>query len=168
MQVILNHNDILALLNSMAEKLKDHLVRNKREQAVMIGIHTGGVWIAEHLHRMLNLTDDLGKLNIAFYRDDFSQIGLHPQVTPTNLPFSIDNKHIILVDDILYTGRTIRAAHNIIFDYGRPASVSLVVLGERAGRELPIQADIVGKHLASQKVKLIGAEPLNLVINDDE
>lgn len=88
---------------------------------LMVGIRTGGVWVAEHLHRLLGNPHTLGSLNINFYRDDFTRIGLHPQVSPSNLPFSLDEQNIILVDDVLHTGRTIRAALNELFDYGRPA-----------------------------------------------
>lgn len=133
----------------------------------MIGIHTGGVWIAERLHQLLKLTQPLGTLDISFYRDDFSRIGMNPQVKPSTLPVAVEDKHIVLVDDILHTGRTIRAAMNEIFDYGRPASILLAVLGERSGRELPIQPDVVGAHLAldsHEHVKLIGPEKLSLSV----
>ena len=161
------NQDIEHLIGQMAVELKSRLCSLSRADPVMIGIHTGGTWVASHLHRQLELDEPLGELNIAFYRDDFSRIGIHPRVTPSNLPFEIDNKHIILVDDVLHTGRTIRAALNEIFDYGRPASVILAVLVERSGRELPIQADIVGKSMTlnnNDHVKLSGPEPLALVI----
>ena len=133
----------------------------------MIGIHTGGVWIAEKLHHALNLSLPLGTLDISFYRDDFSRIGMNPQVKPSELPVAIDDMHIVLVDDILHTGRTIRAAMNEIFDYGRPASVILAVLGVRSGRELPIQADVAGTELDLKKdehVKLTGPGDLKLTV----
>jgi len=113
------------------------------EDALMIGIHTGGVWVAERLHQTLAIKQPLGQLDISFYRDDFSRIGMNPQVKPSQLPTSVDDAHIILVDDVLHTGRTIRAALNEIFDYGRPASVTLAVLGERSGRERRVSA---GEH----------------------
>jgi len=94
---------------------------------------------------------------------------MNPQVRPSKLPVSLDDKPIILVDDILHTGRTVRAAMNELFDYGRPASITLAVLGERSGRELPIQADIVGQHIQlteNQHVKLTGPERLQLVISE--
>src|SRR3990172_1289698 len=106
----------------------------------IVGIHTGGVWVARRLHKLLDLEDPLGSLDISFYRDDFTRIGVNPQVKASNLPIDIENRHVILVDDVLHTGRTIRAALNEIFDYGRPASVTLAVLIERDGRELPIAA----------------------------
>ncbi|MCK4703923.1 MAG: bifunctional pyr operon transcriptional regulator/uracil phosphoribosyltransferase PyrR, partial [Gammaproteobacteria bacterium] len=105
--------------------------------------------------------------DISFYRDDFSRIGMNPQVKPSNLPSQIEDRHIILVDDVLHTGRTIRAAMNEIFDYGRPASITLVCLIERSGREIPIQADVVGQrvHLNNnQHIKLTGPEPLEFVV----
>ncbi|MCL4108246.1 UNVERIFIED_CONTAM: hypothetical protein GTU68_065274 [Idotea baltica] len=110
----------------------------------MVGIHSAGVWVAERLHQSLKIEEPLGKLNINFYRDDFSRIGLHPQIKPSELPFSLENKHIILVDDVLFTGRTIRAAMNELFDFGRPASITLAVLIDRGNRELPVEANVTG------------------------
>lgn len=158
-------HDIEALLVDMHDQLLSYLETSNIKEPLIIGIQTGGLWIAEKIRSLLDISSPLGELNIAFYRDDFSRIGLHPRVTPSNLPFEIEDRHIILVDDVLHTGRTIRAAMNEIFDYGRPASISLAVLIERSGRELPIQADIVGKRLAlktDEHVKLLGPEPLAL------
>jgi pyrimidine operon attenuation protein/uracil phosphoribosyltransferase len=151
----------------MASTLERCLKIQNRNEVLMIGIHTGGVWVAERLHSLLNLPEPLGQLNIAFYRDDFSRIGLHPRVRPSTLPLEVDNRHIVLVDDVLETGRTIRAALNEIFDYGRPASVTLAVLVELNGRELPIQPDIIGCSLcleADKHVKLCGPDSLALEI----
>ena len=117
----------------------------------------------------MGLSEPLGTLNISFYRDDFTRIGVHPQVKPSRLPVDVEGRDILLVDDVLHTGRTIRAALNEIFDYGRPARVWLAVLVDRGGRELPIQADVVGARLAlaaGQQVKLTGPEPLSLSIVD--
>jgi len=136
---------------------------------IMIGIHTGGVWVAERLYRELNLSSSLGSININFYRDDFSRIGLHPQVSASEIPENIEGRHLILVDDVLQTGRTIRAALNEIFSYGRPDSVRLAVLVERGDRELPIQPDVVGLKLplsAHQHIKLTGPETLALVLSE--
>jgi pyrimidine operon attenuation protein/uracil phosphoribosyltransferase len=158
-------------LDNMVGELKELLDKNERSDPLMIGIQTGGVWIAEQLRQRTGINTPLGELNIAFYRDDFSRIGLHPRVSPSNLPFDIEKKHIILVDDVLYTGRTIRAALNEIFDFGRPASITLVVLIERSGRELPIRSDIVGKRISlntNEHVKLCGPEPLALEIKTTE
>jgi len=155
------------LLAQMASDLSSYITTHSLSNPHMIGIHTGGVWIAETLHQSLNIQPPLGSLNISFYRDDFTRVGMHPQVQPSSLPFSIDDQHIILVDDVLHTGRTIRAALNEIFDYGRPASVTLVALIERSGKELPIAADIVGKKVTlktDQHIKLTGPEPLTLEV----
>ncbi len=139
-----NNYDVDALLTQMSQELDDIIKQNNIEAPVMVGIHSAGVWVAEHLHKSLKIEEDLGKLNINFYRDDFSRIGLHPQIEPSELPFSLENKHIILVDDVLYTGRTIRAAMNELFDFGRPASITLAVLIDRGNRELPIDANVIG------------------------
>lgn len=157
--------DVEELLVEMGSALADDLSRRGRTDPAIIGVRTGGVWVAQALHRQLTVSAPLGELNIAFYRDDFSRIGLHPTVEPSVLPFEVDGRHLVLVDDILFTGRTVRAAMNEIFDYGRPASISFVVLVERGGRELPIQADIVGTVLnlaPTEHVKLIGPDPLRL------
>ncbi len=104
----------------------------------LVGIFSGGAWIAERLAQLLELPDETGLIDISFYRDDFAEKGLHPQVRPTRIPFDVSGKRLILVDDVLYTGRTTRAALNELFDYGRPASVELAVLADRGGRELPV------------------------------
>ena len=159
--------DANTLLTEMSAQLRSLLDKQQITDPVMIGIQTGGVWVAEALHKALALKQPLGTLNITFYRDDFTRIGMHPQVTPSNLPFEVDDQHIILVDDVLHTGRTIRAALNEIFDYGRPASVILVCMVERTGRELPISADIAGQKLdltEGQQIKLSGPSPLILTL----
>lgn len=159
------HN-IDTLLANIETNLKAHL--NKlNEDVYFLGIHTGGVWLAEHLHKVLNIKSELGKLDISFYRDDFQAKGLHPEVKPSELPFEVENAHIILIDDVVMTGRTIRAALNEIFDYGRPASVTLVCLIELDDRQLPISPDICGQKLSltpSQRVELTGPHPLALKI----
>ncbi len=161
--------DIDQLLGEMTKATQAYCDTNSYDNPLMIGIRRGGAWVAKRLHQSLQLTDPLGELNIAFYRDDFSTLGMHPEVSPSKLPVDINNRHIVLVDDVLYTGRTIRAAMNEIFDYGRPASITLVVLIDRCGRELPIQADITGKTItlnAGEHVKLLGPEPLTLSLGD--
>jgi len=155
------------LIRRMADDLSDLLAERQRHRPVLVGIHTGGVWVAERLHGLLRVEEPPGALDIAFYRDDYTRIGVNPVVQPSHLPFSVDDRHIVLVDDVLYTGRTIRAALNEIFDYGRPASVMLAVLVERPGRELPIAADVAGLHLdlpAGEHVTLTGPDPLGLVL----
>ena len=161
--------DVQQLLDNMSTDLRSLLSSRNISDPLMIGIHSGGVWVAEALHKQLNIEEPLGTLNITFYRDDFTRIGIHPQVQPSNLPFSIDDRHVILVDDVLHTGRTIRAALNEIFDYGRPASVILAALVERDGNELPITADVTGEHINlsdKQNIKLIGPDNLELVIQE--
>jgi len=159
-----NISDIIA---DMAVQLGEEVSRTGNDHVAMVGIHTGGVWIAEHLHRQLQIEEALGSLDISFYRDDFTRIGMNPVVKPSQLPFSIDDRHIILVDDVLHTGRTIRAALNELFDYGRPASIILATLIERGGRELPIQANVVGRHIQlnpGEHIKLSGPDPLTLEV----
>lgn len=157
--------DVDATLETMADQLRPLLPSNP----LMIGIHTGGAWLAERLHHLLSLDEPLGTLDISFYRDDFTRIGLHPQVKASELPFDMENRNIILVDDVLHTGRTIRAAMNEIFDYARPSSIKLAVLINRGGHELPIQADVVGKTIElkpGQQIKLTGPGKLALEIQD--
>lgn len=123
------------------------LLHTLPQPQAMVAIQKGGSWLAEQLYQNLGLEMPLGSLDISFYRDDFTHIGLHPQVKPSHLPFTVEGSHIILVDDVLYTGRTVRAALNELFDYGRPKQVILLVLATRNGRELPIQADLAAIHL---------------------
>jgi len=159
------------VFDDMAAKLKAQLTHISTDAPVMIGIHSGGVWVAEQLHKRLGLRDPLGHLDISFYRDDFTRIGMNPQVKPSHLPFNIDDRRIILVDDVLHTGRTIRAALNEIFDYGRPAAVLLATLIDRGGRELPIEANVVGVRMelqTGQNIKLKGPSPLSLHIAEKD
>ena len=155
------------LMRRVADGVRGHLAARGRDEPLVIGIMSGGVWVARHVHEALGAADPLGSLNIHFYRDDFTRVGLHPRVQPSELPCAVDDRHVVLVDDVLYTGRTIRAALNEIFDYGRPASVTLAVLVDRGGRELPVQADVSGATLelpAGESVKLTGPEPLRLLL----
>jgi pyrimidine operon attenuation protein / uracil phosphoribosyltransferase len=125
-------------------QLTESMRRDISPSTALVGIHTGGVWLAERLLENLQLPLSFGTLDVSFYRDDFARIGLHPQV--------------ILVDDVLYTGRTIRAAINELFDYGRPASVRLATLIDRGGRELPIAAQHVGAVLDVPSDKMLALE----------
>ena len=159
--------EVESLLDGMARDLRTLLQQRGIEDPAMVGIHTGGVWVARELHRRMDIAEELGSLDISFYRDDFTRIGMNPQVRPSDLPFNVDDRHIILVDDVLHTGRTIRAALNELFDYGRPASIILAALVERGGRELPIEANVVGRSMEladNEHVKLTGPDPLTLEI----
>lgn len=168
MTIPTTHTDIQTLLMTMADEIRQML---DGKEPLLVGIHSGGVWVAQQLAEILGadfFAAPLGTLNIAYYRDDFTRIGMHPQVTPSDLPFTVDDRHLLLVDDVLYSGRTIRAALNEIFDYGRPASVTLAVLVERNGRELPIQADIVGQSLTmseDERIKLRNNNGLALILS---
>jgi pyrimidine operon attenuation protein/uracil phosphoribosyltransferase len=126
-------------------------IRSRLQQATaapaLVGIHSGGAWLAERLASDLGLAAP-GYVDISFYRDDYARKGLHPEVKPSRIPFAVDGADILLVDDVLHTGRTVRAAVNELFDYGRPARIQLAVLVERSGRELPIAADFAA-HRAS-------------------
>ena len=132
--------DAEQLLQALTEKMRAEV----RPDTGLIGIHTGGAWIAERLHSALALDTPLGTIDVSFYRDDYERIGLHRNVKTSDIPFDVDGRPLILVDDVLYTGRTIRAAMNELFDYGRPASIKLAALVDRGGRELPIAAQWVG------------------------
>jgi pyrimidine operon attenuation protein/uracil phosphoribosyltransferase len=110
----------------------------------LVGVRTGGVWLAERLKDELEIRHPVGVLDISFYRDDFNRQGLSPTVKPSQINFEVDGQSLLLVDDVLYTGRTVRAAMNELFDYGRPARIDLAVLIDRGGRELPIEASVVG------------------------
>jgi pyrimidine operon attenuation protein/uracil phosphoribosyltransferase len=158
-----------SMIDVMRGKIETLLRERGIDDPLMVGIRTGGVWLAQRLHRELALQDPLGTLDISFYRDDFTRIGMNPEVHPSDLPVPLDDRHIVLVDDVLHTGRTIRAALNELFDYGRPASIILATLVDRPGRELPIHPDVVGLHpllQADQHITLIGPDPLGLVLGD--
>jgi len=131
-----------------AERLVDELVERLRPRVSgdtgMVGIVTGGAWLAERLHAALRLSVPLGRIDISFYRDDYSSAGLKASVKPSQIPFDVNGRDVLLVDDVLYTGRTTRAALNELFDYGRPRSVQLVVLADREERQLPIAAQYTG------------------------
>jgi pyrimidine operon attenuation protein/uracil phosphoribosyltransferase len=131
-----------------AEKLCAQLVAELKPQigpkSAMVGLYTGGAWLAERLHPMLGMKTPLGLMDIAFYRDDYAARGLKHDPKRTKIPFDVNGCELLLVDDVLYSGRTVRAAMNELFDYGRPGSISLVVLADRGGRQLPICAQYVG------------------------
>lgn len=159
--------DVDQLLEKMGQDLKALIHERGLTDPLMIGIRTGGVWLAERLHKQLELSSPLGVLDISFYRDDFTRVGMNPKVQPSQLPCATEDRNLILVDDALMSGRTIRAALNELFDFGRPASVTLVTLLDLQRRELPIQADVTGATLLldeDQQIKLCGPDPLTLEI----
>ena len=143
-----------------AERLLTALIEQMRPavgpETGLIGIHTGGVWVAERLHQALKLQTPLATLDVSFYRDDYQARGLHRDVKRSEIPFEVEGRDLVLVDDVLYTGRTIRAALNEIFDYGRPTAVRLATLVDRDGRQLPIAAQFVGATLALKPGQSIG------------
>jgi pyrimidine operon attenuation protein/uracil phosphoribosyltransferase len=165
MQTWQTTEQVEAAVAKMADQLGSLLAARAVDRPLMVGIHSGGVWVGERLHHRLGLQEPLGQLDISFYRDDFTRIGTHPQVRPSDLPVPVDDRHIVLVDDVLQTGRTIRAALNVLFDYGRPASVMLAILACRDGRELPIEPNVVGLDAElgpGEQIKLTGPDPLLL------
>ncbi len=146
--------DAEQLISVLAEK-----IGSVNADTAIVGIHTGGVWVAERLVAKLGVTL-VGKLAVTLHRDDFTRRGLHPQRKSTDIGFDVDGRDILLVDDVLQSGRTIRAALNELFDFGRPASVKLAVLVDRGGRELPVQADYVAMVMpldAGQRLELSNA-----------
>jgi pyrimidine operon attenuation protein/uracil phosphoribosyltransferase len=158
-----------------AEKLFDALVAQLRGVVTpdtgVVGIVTGGAWLAERLHQALGVTTPLGVLDPSFYRDDFSKAGLHHQVKPSQISFEVEGRRVLLVDDVLFTGRTVRGAMNELFDYGRPACIELAVLVDRGCRELPIAARCVGASLEvpAGKVLVLDRSPagkLSLTLSD--
>jgi pyrimidine operon attenuation protein/uracil phosphoribosyltransferase len=141
--------DAEALLKQLAASLQPLIT----EKTALVGIHSGGAWLMERLLSMLGKNLAHGILDVSFYRDDYSQRGLHSETIPSQIAFDVTDCHIILIDDVFYTGRTIRAAMNELFDYGRPASITLAVLVNRGGRELPIapQISAFDTHLDAQE-----------------
>jgi pyrimidine operon attenuation protein/uracil phosphoribosyltransferase len=131
------------LFTTLAAKIKPLVTPD----TAIVGIHSGGVWLMERLLPMLGPDIASGTLDVSFYRDDFGSRGLHAETRPSQIPFEVNNRNILLIDDVFYTGRTIRAAMNELFDYGRPASISLAVLVDRSGRELPITPQITAAEI---------------------
>jgi pyrimidine operon attenuation protein/uracil phosphoribosyltransferase len=163
----MQHDAIMDLIDGMGRTLGRQLDERDIEQPAVVGIHTGGAWVAQHLHRQLDCQDPLGLLDISFYRDDFTRIGVNPQVRPSQIDFDLEGRDIVLVDDVIQSGRTIRAAMNELFDYGRPRSIVLACLVERDGRQLPIQPDVVGLRLPlpdNEHIRLTGPEPYSFIL----
>lgn len=163
--------DIDKLLDELEAGLRRKLSERGIERPALVGIRTGGVWLADLLSKRLGLDEPYGELDISFYRDDFSRIGLNPRVQPSHLPFETEGRDVVLIDDVIMSGRTIRAAMNEIFDYGRPASIMLATLIDLGARELPIHPDVVGRVLAlqsHQRVKLQGPDPLRVELRETD
>jgi pyrimidine operon attenuation protein / uracil phosphoribosyltransferase len=137
--------DAEALYRVLLDQIRAAYGESLREAdgAVLAGIYSGGAWLAERLAKDLHVKE-FGVVNVSLHRDDYAKKGLHSQASPTSLPFEVDNRRIVLIDDVLSTGRTVRAAVNELYDYGRPASVTLAVLADRGGRELPMAARFTG------------------------
>ena len=135
--------DAEELLIELARQMQGAIAYDAR----LIGIHSGGAWLAERLSSMLTGDHPFGTIDVSFYRDDYDRVGLKPEVKRTAIPFDIDGAKLVLVDDVLYTGRSVRAAMNELFDFGRPDSVQLAVLVDRGGRELPIEPTYCGTRL---------------------
>jgi pyrimidine operon attenuation protein / uracil phosphoribosyltransferase len=132
-----------SLYKVLAERIKTGLAQARN--VAIVGIYSGGAWLAERLAAEMKLDERLGFIDVSFYRDDYAEKGLHAEVKPTHIPFEVDGATVLLVDDVLYTGRTTRAAINELFDYGRPSKIMLAALVDRGGRELPIAADFVAE-----------------------
>jgi pyrimidine operon attenuation protein/uracil phosphoribosyltransferase len=161
--------DAEALSNTLLQRVVNGL--SDYENIAIVGIHSGGAWLAERIAAAMGLEQRLGLIDISFYRDDFVQRGLHPVVKSTHIPFDVNGATILLVDDVLQTGRTIRAAMNELFDYGRPANIMLAVLVDRGGRELPVAAGYVAQTLhlkPCQALHLHRAEDGQLTFTIDE
>lgn len=165
-----NYN-VNALIDQLEQQARQWMQDKGITQPVMVGIHTSGVWIAQALHQRLQLPEELGELNATFYRDDFDRVGLHRQNKPSYLPVDVKGRHVLLVDDIVYTGRTLRGAMNELFDFGRPASITALVLIARGGRELPIEPQVAVLHEEPGpqfRYELSGPEPLVLSLVEQD
>ncbi|NGZ05706.1 MAG: bifunctional pyr operon transcriptional regulator/uracil phosphoribosyltransferase PyrR [Magnetococcales bacterium] len=163
-EMLLSADETRTVIQQMAGKILANL--NQPEKRVLVGIRRGGAVVARLLRAQLQAAVQveipIGYLDITFYRDDLRTIAPNPVVGATDLAMSIDNRRIILVDDVLFTGRTIRAALNALFDYGRPEGVELAVLVDRGGRQLPIQPDYAGRLVeagSGETIKLVEHPP---------
>jgi pyrimidine operon attenuation protein/uracil phosphoribosyltransferase len=136
-------SEVESLIEQLAEQLHGHLEASGIQAPIMIGIHTGGAWVAQRLHQLLRLPDPLGTLDISFYRDDFTRIGMNPKVRPSEMPFSVENRHVILVDDVLQSGRTVRAAMNEIFDSANPSIYEIKSKAPGPTGQLPLTAEML-------------------------
>jgi pyrimidine operon attenuation protein/uracil phosphoribosyltransferase len=162
--------DAEALYQALLQQVRHGL--SGAPDLAIVGIHSGGAWLAERLAADLGLAGRLGFIDVSFYRDDYAKKGLHPDVKPTQIGFDVDRATILLVDDVLYTGRTTRAAINVLFDFGRPARIMLAALADRGGRELPVAADFVAAQVPLEAGQTLALQRsadgiLSLTIEDD-
>jgi pyrimidine operon attenuation protein/uracil phosphoribosyltransferase len=148
--------DAEVLLERLAERMRPAVAFD----AAFVGIYSGGAWLAERLGTMIPGNHPVGFIDVSFYRDDYSTTGLKAKSRRTELPFDVDGATIVLIDDVLFTGRSVRAAINELFDFGRPAAIELAVLVDRGGRELPYEPTYCGERLAV-------ARDLSIVLSRD-
>ncbi len=160
---ILNSNEMERVLSRMAHEILE--VHQGAANLALIGIHTRGVYLARRLQKSLQSIEKTeipqGEMDITLYRDDWTRIGHNPIVQNTDISFGVDGKQILLVDDVLFTGRTIRAALDALIDFGRPDRIELAVLVDRGHRELPIQANYVGKFIKTRH-----SETVNVLLEE--
>jgi pyrimidine operon attenuation protein/uracil phosphoribosyltransferase len=159
--------DLQALLDQLEQQLRTYINDKQLVDPVLVGIHTSGVWLAQELYQRLALPEEPGQLDVSFYRDDLYRSGLPKPKQPSRMPIQVDDRHVLLVDDILYSGRTVRAAMNELFDYGRPKTITLIALVSRGGRELPIEAQVCALHEEpghDREYVIEGPEPLSMTL----
>ncbi|MFH0996568.1 MAG: bifunctional pyr operon transcriptional regulator/uracil phosphoribosyltransferase PyrR [Pseudomonadota bacterium] len=163
--IIIDSSGIERILTRMTHEILE--VHKGTEQLTLIGIQTRGVHMARRLQKRIHAIEGVevpvGVLDITLYRDDWTRISHHPVIQATDIPFSVDGRDILLIDDVLFTGRTIRAAMDALIDFGRPNRIELAVLVDRGHRELPIQANYVGKALPTRR-----AETVNVMFSESD
>lgn len=154
---IIDEKTFSRVITRMAHQImeKNHDLQN----LALIGIKKGGTLLKDRIKKIIFTQEGFsvlsGDIDITMYRDDIYKISYHPRIETTEIPFNLDNKHVVLIDDVLYTGRTVRAAIDALFDFGRPNRIQLAVMIDRGHRELPIQADFVGKHVPTSKKEMV-------------
>jgi len=159
------------LIESLADELAGLAAEEDGSSPIMVGIRTGGFWVAERLAHRLELSEPVSALDIGFHRDDYDARGLPNQIQPSHIESVLEDRLVVLVDDVLHSGRTVRAAINALFEYGRPRRIVLAVLLDRGGRDLPIQPDFTGASIempATQRIKLSGPDPLGWQLRETD
>jgi pyrimidine operon attenuation protein/uracil phosphoribosyltransferase len=156
-EIVLDAGDIQRILTRITHQILEN--HKGAADLTLIGIHTRGVFLAKRIQQLIKASEGFeipsGDLDITFYRDDWTRIGHHPVVQATDIFFDVDDKRIVLVDDVLYTGRTTRCALDALMDFGRPSRIELAVLVDRGHRELPIRANYVGKYLETKRSQTV-------------